>query len=129
MPAATSVDTAAQVAELEALSGDAQVERAIKAVLTPRALVSQIVYQDAWFHRGKNGANGKWAGSPAATKLKPKPPRQPHSLPELSPRYQRMMDRRRQAIVTGRQHTLALPLSMRLPDVKRNEGRLAPHLY
>ena len=126
---ATSVDTAAQVAELEALSGDAQVGRAIKAVLTPRALVSQIVYQDAWFHRGKNGANGKWAGSPSATKLKPKPPRQPHSLPELSPRYQRMMDRRRQAIVTGRQHTLALPLNMRLPDVKRNEGRLAPHLY
>ena len=112
-------DTAAQVAELEALAGE-HGGGAIKVVLTPRSLVSQIVHQDAWFHRNKkSGANGNWKATdstiPRAGGFTPRAP--DTALPELSPRYQKVLDARRSALMANGQEAMSLPINMRLPQL------------
>jgi hypothetical protein len=118
--ASGETDTAAQVAELESLAGK-HGGGAIKAVLTPRSLVSQIVHQDAWFHRNKkSGANGDWArlSQSGSRQSRPSVPiGQDLPLPELSPRYKAIMDARRQEVLASGQDAMALPINMRLPQL------------
>lgn len=122
-------DSAAQVAELEAAAGQ-HGGGAIKAVLTPRSLVSQIVHQDAWFNRNKNtGANGNWQRLTSSARARL--PSQPSAmsdmpLPDLSPRYKTTMDTRREEVLASGQNALSLPINMRLPQLSaRGEQTLS----
>ena len=107
----TDTDAAAHVSQLAGNHAGG----VLKAVLTPRALVSQIVYQDAWFNRSrKTGANGNWQ------RLSARAPSQTSDsvpLPVLSPRSQAIMNKRREAVLSSGQITLNLPLNMRLPSL------------
>ncbi len=122
--ASLGTDSAAQVAELEAVARQ-HGGGVLKAVLTPRSLVSQIVYQDAWFNRNKKtGANGNWQGVSHTARARLQNPSTDMSLPELSPRYKTMMDARREEVLASGQNTLSLPVNMRLPQLL--DGEQAP---
>eukprot|EP01043_Picozoa_sp_COSAG02_P013996 COSAG02_NODE_568_length_20207_cov_50.273374_6_plen_880_part_00 len=119
--ASLETDSAAQVAELEAVAGQ-HGGGVLKAALTPRSLVSQIIYQDAWFNRHKNtGANGNWQGVSHTARARLQTPGTNTLLPELSPRYKTMMDSRREEVLASAQNTLSLPINMRLPQLSAGE--------
>eukprot|EP01043_Picozoa_sp_COSAG02_P001287 COSAG02_NODE_27_length_51735_cov_86.076749_3_plen_859_part_00 len=121
--ASLETDSAAQVAELEAVAGQ-HGGGVLKAVLTPRSLVSQIVYQDAWFNRNKKtGANGNWheRQTPNTSRARLQSSGTDMPLPEVSPRYKAIMDARREEVLASGHKTLSLPINMRLPQLSQGE--------